>query len=231
MRRALPFFIPAAVLAVAAVVLFAMGRAERRLIEARREFVMLQFDRAQAAAGAVGEPGIAARWLPGFAARLSGARAQRGAAEYWAARQGGAETTGPAAARGEADAQLLLLAANQKYRRVDFKREPRLLLQDLREVVNAYADVLKRAPWQFDAAYNYQYLARVRAALARSAPARPASSLPMPLAPPSRTIHGRSGAESPGLQTNEFKVIVPHQSDERREEQEAGKSAPRARKG
>ena len=98
-------------------------------------------------------------------------------------------------------------------------------------MVDAYADVLKRGPWQFDAAYNYQYIARVRAALARSAPARPASSLPMPLAPPSRTIHGRSGAESPGLQMNEFKVIVPHQSDERREEQEAGKSAPRARKG
>jgi hypothetical protein len=231
MRRALPFFIPAAVLAIAAAVLIAMGRAERRLIEARRDFATLQFDRAHAAAAGAGEPGLFARWLPGFAARRSGAREQHDASAYWAAREGRSGENAPAAARGETDPRLLILAANQKYRSVDFKREQRLLLQDLREVVDAYGDVLKRAPWQFDAAYNYQYVARVRAVIARRAPGRAAAELPAPLEPPLHTIHGRSGAESPGLQTNEFKVIVPHQSDERREEQEAGKSAPRARKG
>lgn len=231
MRRALPFFIPAAVLAIAGIVLVATGQAERRLIEARRDFATLQFDHAHAAAAGAGEPGLLARWLPGVAARLTGAREQRNAAAYWVAREGRAAANTPAPARGETDPRLLLVAANQKYRGVDFKREQRQLLQDLREVLDAYADVLKRAPWQFDGAYNYQYVARVRAVIARRAPGRAAAELPAPAEPPLRTIHGRSGAESPGLQTNEFKVIVPHQSDERREEQEAGKSAPRARKG
>jgi hypothetical protein len=231
MRRALPFFIPAALLAIGGAVLVAMGQAERRLIEARRDFATLRFDHAQAAAAGVGEPGLLTRWLPGGVERLTGAREQRGAAAYWATREGHAVGNTPSAARGEANPRLLLVAANQKYRGVDFKREQRLLLQDLREVVDAYGDVLKRVPWQFDAAYNYQYVARVRAVIARRAPGRAAPELPAPVEPPLRTIHGRSGAESPGLQTNEFKVIVPHQSDERREEQEAGKSAPRGRKG
>jgi len=231
MRRALPFFIPAAVLALAGAVLIAMGSAERRLIEARRDFATLQFAHAHAAAAEVGDPGLLARWLPGFAARQNGAREQRGAAAYWAAREGRPGEHDPAAGRGETDTQLLLFAANQKYRGVDFKHEQRQLLQDLREVVDAYGDVLKREPWQFDAAYNYQYVARVRAVIARRAPGRAAAELPAPAEPPLHTIHGRSGAESPGLQTNEFKVIVPHQSDERKEEQEAGKSAPRTRKG
>jgi len=231
MRRALPFFIPAAVLAIAGAVLIAMGQAERRLIEARRDFVTLQFVHAHAAAADAGDPGLLARWLPGFTARQSCARAQGGTAAYWAAREGRPAEHKPGGARGETDPQLLLFAANQKYRAVDFKHEQRELLQDLREAVDAYGDVLKREPWQFDAAYNYQYVARIRALVARRAPGRPAAELPAPGEPPLHTIHGRSGAESPGLQTNEFKVIVPHQSDERREEQEAGKSAPRARKG
>jgi len=230
MRRALPFFVPAAVLAIAGIVLIAMGQAERRLIEARRDFVTLQFVHAHAAA-ADAEPGLLARWLPGFAARQSGAREQRGAAAYWATREGRPGEHAPAAARGETDPQLLLFAANHKYRGVDLKLEQRQLLQELREVVDAYGDVLKHEPWQFDAAYNYQYVARIRAVVARRAPGRAAAELPAPAEPPLRTIHGRSGAESPGLQTNEFKVIVPHQSEERREEQEAGKSAPRGRKG
>jgi hypothetical protein len=231
MRRALPFFIPAVLLAIGGGVLVAMGQAERRLIEARRDFATLQFDHARAAAANLGEPGLLSRWLPGVAARLTGAREQRGAAAYWATREGHAAGNAPSAARGETNPRLLLVAANQKYREVDFKREQRALLQDLREVVDAYGDVLKRGPWQFDAAYNYQYVARVRAVIARRAPGRAAAELPAPAEPPLRTIHGRSGGESPGLQTNEFKVIVPHQSDERREEQEAGKSAPRGRKG
>src|SRR4051794_7091892 len=125
MRRALPFFVPAAVLAITGAVLVAMGQAERRLIEARRDFATLRFDHANAAAAGVGEPGLLARWLPGFAARSSGAREQRGTAAYWSARQGHAPEKAAAAARGEADPLLLLVAANRKYRAVDFKREQR----------------------------------------------------------------------------------------------------------
>jgi hypothetical protein len=159
-------------------------------------------------------------------------RQDRATAEYWNAH----DKTPPAAERtatpaSPADPRVLLAAANRAYRRIDFKHEQRRLLQELRDVADAYAEVLKRTPWQFDAAYNYQLVARVRAAIARSGPGRPAPAPPSAGDPPARTIHGRSGAESPGLQIDEFKVIVPHQSEERREEQEAGKSVPRARKG
>jgi hypothetical protein len=232
MHRALPFFIPAAVLVAAGALLIVMGRLERQLVDARREFLTLQFDRAAETAGRLGEPGALARWLPGFAARQTGAGEQHAAAAYWTVREGRASNERPQAGPPDpADARLRLVAANGAYRRVDFNRDQRRLLQDLREVIDAYGDVLKQNPWQFDAAYNYQYVARVWATLARSAAARRSAPLPPAAAPPFRTIHGRAGAESPGLQMNEFKVIVPHQSDERREEQEAGKSAPQKRKG
>jgi hypothetical protein len=128
------------------------------------------------------------------------------------------------------DAQTLLVTANAAYRRIDFHRDERLLLENMREVIDAYGDALKHGPWQIDAAYNYQFVARARARLERATRRSPRPT-PTTLAPPAQTIHGRGGAESPGLEMNEFKVIVPHESDERREEQEAGKSAPRVRKG
>jgi hypothetical protein len=230
MRRALPFFIPAALLAVAGAVLIAMGRLERRVVDLRRSVLALQFETAVDAARQLDAP-IGA-WLPGFASRRATARDERTAAEYWGAREEAASSPEPTkSASAAADPRMLLVAANRAYRRIDFKHEPRRLMQELREVADAYGEVLKRSPWQFDAAYNYQFVARVRAMIARGAAGRPAPAPPAAPEPPARSIHGRSGAESPGLQIDEFKVIVPHQSDERREEQEAGKSVPRARKG
>ena len=48
---------------------------------------------------------------------------------------------------------------------------------------------------------------------------------------PPHTLHGRPGEVPPGADMNEFKVIVPQRSDERREQPEAGKGGTKARKG
>jgi len=98
-------------------------------------------------------------------------------------------------------------------------------------VLGQYADVLRRAEWQFDAAYNYEFVARRRDVLIRARAARNAEK--REVTPPRfpDTIHGRAGSVPPGTDMSEFKIIVPQRSDERREQPEAGKGGAKARKG
>ena len=107
-------------------------------------------------------------------------------------------------------------------------------MQRLEGVLGQYSDVLRRGPWQFDAAYNYEFLARRRDALIRARSQKPgqrARQAAAEAALPPHTLHGRPGDVPPGADMNEFKVIVPQRSDERREQPEAGKGGPKARKG
>jgi hypothetical protein len=83
----------------------------------------------------------------------------RATVEYWLSRYADVMDLG----RGEVDANLLLLAANSAYRtsqRDGFTGT--LAVQQLDGVLQAYATVLKAAPDNVDAAYNFELVARVR---------------------------------------------------------------------
>ena len=85
--------------------------------------------------------------------------AHRATVEYWLSRYSEVMDLG----RGEVDADLLLLAANSAYRtsqRDGF--EGTTAVQQLDGVLQAYASVLKAAPQNADAAYNFELVARVR---------------------------------------------------------------------
>jgi hypothetical protein len=144
-----------------------------------------------------------------------------------------AASTGAAARywRGEYDtvdaAADPLLAANAAYRAaVAPGGSARELVTRLDDVVKRYAEVLRSDPGNEDAAFNYEFVVRYRAAIA-------ARGVPVPPAARDDTVtpHGRAGGPPKGTSQQQFKVLVPMRPEERREAEEAGKAGRRPRKG
>jgi hypothetical protein len=91
--------------------------------------------------------------------------------------------------------------------------------------IGAYLTVLKNATRHEDAAYNYEYLLRLRNDVGKG---RRKVIAPEEAGDP----HGTHGAPPEQADTTEFKVYVPLEAAERKNtEGEAGKAAPLKRKG
>jgi hypothetical protein len=120
-----------------------------------------------------------------------------------------------------------LLAANAAYRAaVEPGGSAREMVTRLDGVVKRYADVLRSDPASEDAAFNYEFVVRYRAAIAARGAAIP------PLADNGNvTPHGRAGAPPSASGQKQFKMLVPMRPEERREAEEAGKAGRRIRKG
>lgn len=120
-----------------------------------------------------------------------------------------------------------LLAANAAYRAaVAPGGSANEMVTRLDEVVKRYVEVLRDDPANEDAAFNYEFVVRYRAAIAaRGLPIAPAED------DGQLTPHGRVGAAPQGTSQKPFRMLVPMRPDERREAEEAGKSGRRIRKG
>src|SRR5258706_1283635 len=94
-------------------------------------------------------------------------REQRATSAYWTADYTALQPEGDAeGAPSDQDPGLLLLAANAAYRRIRPDEPPRQAAEKLEALLGQYAEVLKRDPSRFDAAFNYQFVAKVRSGLA-----------------------------------------------------------------
>ncbi len=137
------------------------------------------------------------------------------------------------------DLERLLLSANAAFRKTQREAPPRQAqLQQLDAVLQSYASVLKSGPFVADAAYNYEFVARVREAISRGKP--PASSaarasgpsepraVDLPAGP---TIHGRPGGPPPGTKGEEFEVIAPMEFGDREAQPEPNAGGKPLRKG
>lgn len=209
------------------------GGLQQRAAEAHRQLLTLEFEAPAATVAAIEKDLSYVQALPGFASMTNGLREQRVASSYWRGRYD--ELALPTSATGEiteTNRTALLFSANAAYRSAGIDESSPAAVQRMEGLMARYADVLRRSDWQYDAAYNYEFVARRRDALIRArgrgqqkrAADEPSSGAPS-------TIHGRAGAVPPGTDMQEFKVVVPQRSDERREQPEAGKGGPKARKG
>ncbi len=162
-------------------------------------------------------------------------RVVKSAVAYWLGRYGAvaADTSESAV-----DAQILLTAANAAFRESqnDTVVGP-AAVQRLDGVLQAYAAALKASPRNVEAAYNYEYVARLRDQVARSPQGRiaktPASAGPvmggdLPAGP---TIHGAPGAPPPDAKMEELQMIAPMEYGDREAQPEATPGAKRERKG
>jgi hypothetical protein len=223
----------AVVLAVAAWVCWREARLIDRAADARMALSLLRYDAV--------DP-VVPRWtlsdlvVATVHPIAADARRDLATAGYWRGRYADAMDVG----RQEIDPDLLLIAANASFRtsqREASAGQP--AVQRLDGVLQAYAAVLKATPRQADAAYNYEFVARVRDAIARAASNRAktetAALPPTPTAggdlPPGPTLHGQPGAPPPGVKAEDFKIIAPMEFGDREAQPEPTPGGKLPRKG
>jgi hypothetical protein len=159
---------------------------------------------------------------------------------YWLSRyQALTELTSATGPQAPADPELLLVAANAAFRAsAPQSGDRRAAVERLDGVIQAYADVLRKAPTLADAAFNYEFVARLRDSLAKAPPSRAARDkkpeaadepgFDLPVGP---TVHGRPGGPPEGTDMSDFKTLTPMRFDEREEQMDPGRGRKIQRKG
>ena len=139
--------------------------------------------------------------------------------------------------QASADAPVSLLsAANAAFRKVQRETGGVLTVERLDQTLQAYTSALKNGGFNRDAAYNFEYLARLRDAVAK-APKRPptppsrAASAAHDDLPSGGTVHGAPGRHPPASRGEDFEVITPMDYGEREAQPERTPGRPLPRKG
>lgn len=210
-----------------------------RVADARQQMATLQFevDDELVPAATVSD------YLPGDRGRLADdIRRIRATVSYWI---GGYDAVIEEKSL-ELDPEVLLTAANASFRASErdggTQQEQ---VQRLDGVLQAYASVLKAAPRHAEAAYNYEYVSRVRDQVASRVPGKtpPAPAVPVRARarstgsgragdlPAGTTIHGRPGGPPPDMKAEEFEVIAPMEYGDREAQPEATPGGKIQRKG
>ena len=205
----------AILLVAAGAILWRSSEYERRLAAAERDLVTLKYDDAATAAA---QPGGRLAGLMPLSKAAADAKDLASTAGYW---------------RGDYDAAIenpdaKLLAANAQYRKI---REQggswQAVVGRMDSLVKQYAEILRENPNNTEAAFNYEYVVRLRAVFAaRKQPVPPLDGKAAGL-----TIHGFAGAPPEESDMKKFKMIVPMRPDERLEAEKAGKGTTKVKKG
>jgi len=205
----------AILLVAAGAILWRSSEHERRLAAAERDLVTLKY--ADAAVAASQPAGRLADLMPASRAN-SDAKTLTSMAGYW---QGDYD-------RAIENPDAKLLAANATYRKIrQAGGSWQAVVGRLDALVKDYAEILREDPSNAEAAYNYEYVVRLRAALAQRKQTIP----PADITATGLTIHGLEGAPPEQSDMKKFKMIVPMRPDERLEAEKAGKGATKVRKG
>lgn len=210
----------------------AVGTIEHRVARAEEALASLDYVETTRAYDEL-EPYVRyARYLPWSGGEtLTRMRAHRAAVQYWQGDYGALAALGrETAEEGGTDADVLFLAANATYRLAQKRAfERQAVLRALDETRGAYQTVLRESAAHADAAFNYEYLGRMRD-LVTKAPGRPGSANPLADAG-TRTLHGREGAPPPGRPEDDFKIFVPEEPEERGRGSDPGSDQLRRRRG
>jgi hypothetical protein len=234
MRTTVVRLLMAAVLAGAAWLSWSESRLAARVADAKQDVATFNHDTIDA----LTPVRTLSDYLPGERRHLSDdIRIAKSTVAYWLGRYNAvADDTGA----GQADAVILLTAANAAFR--DVQRDPGTgpgAVQRLDGVLQAYASAMKANPHNRDVAYNYEFVARIRDQVARVpegksakigpiTPARPMLGGDLPLG---ATIHGAPGAPPPDAKMEELQMIAPMEYGDREAQPEATPGVKRERKG
>ncbi len=235
MKSVIILLFAAIVLAVAGTAAFGVAAFERDM-SAVEEFLATQDYGAAATKLDDAEKRVGyARWVPRLGTQAAAdIKARRAALQYWqrqyeALLPRDADPVG--AVEGE-PVELQMLVANGAYRAGQVKAATKdgankdASMQTLQEAIGGYLTVLKGPAWDERAAYNYEFLVRVREDLAKGR----RKQLPPPPEEQNGS-NGEAGAPFEPTNTKAFEVYIPLEEAERNKASEAGKGAPNARKG
>ena len=166
MRTTITVAIVAVVLALFGVAFQGVARLEGHMADAGQQLSTLQYEAAQESLNAADEYANQSRFVPfiGSDARQE-IRARQAAVQYWqrqydAVLPAGAE---PVAAVDDQNVELQLVVANSEFRvkQTEFK-DKTSTVKALEESAAGYLTVLKNNTWHPDAAFNYEYIIRLR---------------------------------------------------------------------
>jgi len=223
----------AVVFAAAAWVSWSESQLSARVANARQSIATFDYE----ATNALAAGRSVSDYLPGDRRRLSDdITIAKAHVAYWLGRYDAVA----ADTAGRADADVLLASANAAFRQA--QRGSAIgpaAVQQLDGVLQAYASAMKAAPANTarssDAAYNYEYIARVRDQVARGGKSARIASTPVGVMggdlPAGPTIHGAPGAPPPEAKTEEFQTIMPMEYGDREAQPEATPGVKRERKG
>ena len=229
MKSVTAYLIAALVFVIVGMVVLTASRLERELADAQEQTSTQQYALAQKSLAAAEDHLRYARWVPRIGDNtVREVRARQAAVQYWQrdyAKVLPAQAE-PVAAVDESNAELQLVVANAAFRTgLKGVTDRTAAIQVLNEAANGYLTVLKNNTWQEEAAYNYEYVIRLRDEVAKGR--KPPSDQPQ-----QGMELGESGAPSDATSTKGFQIYVPLQGDEKSPEGgDAGKATEKVRKG
>ena len=159
------------------------GRLEGRVADAHEELALLRYTALDAENGDIDQAMTFVRRVPWVADGLvDDVEEHRAASEYWQARYDAlAPQRDASGAVIDQQPAVLAMAANAAYRTGQREGSDRqAVLRRLDTAVKSYAELLKKAPNNVDAAYNYEYLVRLRETTSKAKPVPPASARTRP---------------------------------------------------
>ena len=229
-------------LLVAAWVSWTAGQLERRVADADDQLTTLRYGAPRGEYEAVEQSLSYIRRFPWIAEHLlPDIRYRRAVAQYWLAEYANLQPERDAAGLLiESDPQMLFLAANAAFRSSHPGASDRqAAVRELDTVLVAYRDVLKNNPQDVDAAYNYEYVARLRDLIAKNVKRQErgddarlsADVVDVSDLPSGPTMHGVPGRQPAASNLKQFNTSVPLQQDERQQRINAGTGTQKRRKG
>jgi hypothetical protein len=248
MRAVIPRLLVAIILFAAAGLAWREAALARRVAAAHSRLATLHFD---------AEDGIAESESPLSRVAVpvlsldQEIREHRARSGYWRTRTENGTSDAAAAAplpgaRGgnqsepseAADPELMFVATNTAFRAATRQTTDRpRTVERLDTVIQAYGEVLRAAPANVDAAFNYEYAVRMRDIIARGKNTAAKGRKPMDDElggsvdlPPGPTIHGRPGGPPPEIPGDQFRTIAPMPYEER-EESDPGRGPSPQRRG
>lgn len=230
MRTTITVAIVAVVLALAGFAFLGVARLEGHMADAGQQLSTLQYEAAQESLTAADQYSNHSRFVPfiGSDARQE-IRARQAGVQYWqrqydAILPAGAE---PVAAVDDQNVELQLVVANSEFRvkQTEFK-DKTSTVKALEEAAAGYLTVLKNNTWHPDAAFNYEYIIRLRDQAAKG------SQPPPPQKNEEESDNGESGAPTPATSQEGFQIYIPLEQGEKNPTGgEAGKASAKERKG
>ena len=227
------FLVAALVLVVLGSIALTAFRIERHRADALQGIATLRYADARAGLDGAERYLTYLRWLPGIGSDLlNDVRARKAALQYWQRDYDALvpEGTDPVAAIEEDNVALQLVVANAAYRQGQAQQaksaDRQTMVQMLEQVASGYLTVLKNSDVSEDAAYNFEYIVRVRDEAAKGR--RPS---PPPKDQEQDGDLGQSGEPSEATSQKGFEIYIPLEGEERPAGGDAGKAPGKDKKG
>lgn len=234
MKGVTGFLVGAVVLAIVGAACLGARAIEREVARVQQDFATFKYDEPEATFDTAERYFEYASRFPGFGnGPLNDVRARRATLRYWQNQYDDLvpKQSDPVTAIPADNVDLQLVVAHAVYRSGQARSiDKPTTLEALDAAIAGYLTVLRNAPGQNDAAYNYEYLVRLRDEVEK-ARRFPGSSPSTPdEGSPAKSPAGEPGGQPATREAPQFKIYIPLESNER-DDGLAGKAGQIKRKG